>query len=214
VTTGKLISFEGLDGAGKTTQMGMLQAWLERQHIPFMRTREPGGTTLGAELRLLLLSRPELHITALAEAFLFQADRAQHFDELIVPALAEGKLVITDRCLDSSIAYQGAGRELGTELIEHLSLLATRGRVPDLTILLDLEPANVRTRTDGMDDPHGIRGQQTHFDSASELFHQRLRTTFLELARTYPERIKVINAAQPAEQVYAQILAFVQALLI
>lgn len=213
MATGHLISFEGLDGAGKTTQMSMLEAWLELRHIPYIRTREPGGTALGAELRSLLLSRPDLHITALAEAFLFQADRAQHFDELILPALAEGKIVITDRCLDSSIAYQGTGRDLGSELIKHLSLLATHGHVPDLTILLDLDPANVRTRTNGADDQHGTREQQTHFDSASEQFHQRLRATFLELARTYPERIKVIDAAQPAEQVHEQIVALVQKVL-
>ena len=107
---GCLISFEGLDGAGKTTQMDLLRQWVERHHIPYLQTREPGGTLLGNELRQLLLKRPDLTITPLAEAFLFQADRAQHFAQVILPQLANGKLVITDRCLDSSIAYQGGAR--------------------------------------------------------------------------------------------------------
>src|SRR6266496_4558326 len=106
---GRLIAFEGLDGSGKTTQMDLLGRWLKLQGIPYIRTREPGGTPLGKEVRQLLLNRPDLAITPLAEAFLFQADRAQHFESLILPALANGTLVITDRCLDSSIAYQGGG---------------------------------------------------------------------------------------------------------
>ncbi len=137
---GRLISFEGLDGAGKTTQMELLERWLAERHIAYIRTREPGGTPLGTELRHLLLHRPELKITPLAEALLFQADRAQHFSTVVIPALHEGRLVITDRCFDASIAYQGYARGVGVELVERLSLLATQGRVPDLTILLDLDP--------------------------------------------------------------------------
>src|SRR5581483_9244297 len=126
---GKLISFEGLDGAGKTTQIELLERWLVSRRIAYVRTREPGGTPLGVEIRNLLLNRPELAITPLAEAFLFQADRAQHFDKVVLPALNEGKLVITDRFFDASIAYQGYARGLGGELIESLSLLATRNYV-------------------------------------------------------------------------------------
>ena len=133
---GRLISFEGLDGAGKTTQMDLLGQWLGAQHIPYVRTREPGGTPLGVEIRQLLLTRPELAITPLAEAFLFQADRAQHFAQVVLPALAEGKLVITDRCFDASIAYQGYARGVGIELVARLSVIATQGHIPNLTILL------------------------------------------------------------------------------
>jgi len=136
---GYLISFEGLDGAGKTTQMDMLARWLEASQRDYIRTREPGGTPLGSEIRNILFSRPDLSITPLAEAFLFQADRAQHFATLLLPALAAGKIVITDRCFDSSIAYQGAAQGIGVELIEQLSMIATQGHVPDLTILLDLD---------------------------------------------------------------------------
>src|SRR6266699_4243322 len=123
--------------------MDLLERWLQAHGVPYVRTREPGGTPLGFELRRLLLNRPDLAIVPLAEAFLFQADRAQHFATLVIPALSEGKLVITDRCFDASIAYQGFARGVGVELIEQLSLLATQGRVPNLTILLDLDPTQV-----------------------------------------------------------------------
>src|SRR3989442_13177518 len=118
------------------------------QQMPYLRTREPGGTPLGIEIRQLLLNRPELGIVPLAEAFLFQADRAQHFATLVIPALREGKLVITDRCYDASIAYQGYARGVGAELVEQLSLLATQGYQPELTILLDLDPSEVHRRID------------------------------------------------------------------
>ena len=110
---GKLISFEGLDGAGKTTQIELLTHWLQARGIPYLHTREPGGTPLGAEIRRLLFERPDLDITPLAEAFLFQADRAHHFSTLVLPALEAGTLVVTDRCFDASIAYQGFARNVG-----------------------------------------------------------------------------------------------------
>src|SRR5437588_11794453 len=155
--------------------MDLLGQWLEAQHIPYVRTREPGGTPLGVEIRHLVLNRPELAITPLAEAFLFQADRAQHFAVLVIPALDEGKLVITDRCFDASIAYQGYARGVGVELIEQLSLLATQGRVPDLTILLDLDPTQVYVRTDAAGDQSGLREKQTRFDTEAESFHRRVQ---------------------------------------
>ena len=113
---GYLISFEGLDGAGKTTQVELLERWFRERSLSYIRTREPGGTPLGVEIRNLLFSRSDLVLTALAEAFLFQADRAQHFATVILPALAQGNHVITDRCFDSSIAYQGATRGVGEAL--------------------------------------------------------------------------------------------------
>lgn len=143
MSKGRLVSFEGIDGAGKTTQIQMLEDWLKTQDTEYLLTREPGGTPLGVKIRELLLYHPELVITALAEAFLFQADRAQHFDKVVIPALKEGKLVITDRSLDASIAYQGYARGVGVKFVEELSLVATQGHVPDLTILLDLNPAQV-----------------------------------------------------------------------
>src|ERR1700693_2997877 len=141
--------------------MGLFEHWLEAHYLPYLRTREPGGTSLGIEIRQLLLNRPELAITPLAEAFLFQADRAQHFAELVIPALQAGKLVITDRCYDASIAYQGVARGVGAELVEQLSMLAPQGIQPDLTILLDLDPSQVRNRTDVISDSSGTREART-----------------------------------------------------
>lgn len=210
---GYLISFEGLDGAGKTTQMELLARWLYAAQQPYIRTREPGGTPLGGEIRQLLFHRPDLTITPLAEAFLFQADRAQHFSTVIIPALTAGNVVITDRCFDSSIAYQGVARGVGAALVEQLSLIAIQGYVPDLTILLDLDATKVRERTDQTQDQSGQRQQRSRFDAESEQFHQRLRDTFLLLARTYPDRIKVIDAAQPSEQAHREIVALVERLL-
>ncbi len=210
---GYLISFEGLDGAGKTTQLLLLETWLARQQIPYLLTREPGGTALGSEIRQLLLYRPELALSPLAEAFLFQADRAQHFVTVVEPQLASGTLIVSDRCLDSSIAYQGAGRGLGVEFIEQLSLLATQGRVPDLTILLDLDPDRVQVRTDNTQDTSGLRETQSRFDREEKAFHARLRQAFLDLAHKYPKRIKVINAAQTPDTIHSQIIHELESLL-
>ena len=193
--------------------MELLEQWLSSRAVPFVRTREPGGTELGIEIRHLLLNRPELGITPLAEAFLFQADRAQHFAMLVLPALETGKLVITDRCFDASIAYQGFARGLDPKLIEQLSMLATQGRVPDLTILLDLNPDQVHTRTNTTNDTSGRREAQTRFDTEAELFHQRVREGFLTLARAHPERIKVIDASHSPEEIHREIIGLVEPLL-
>jgi len=227
VDTGRLISFEGLDGAGKTTQIELLANWLNRQQIRYLRTREPGGTPLGSEIRQLLLHRPELEITPLAEALLFQADRAQHFARVVLPALEAGTLVITDRCLDASIAYQGFARGVGVELVERLSLLATQGRVPDLTILLDLDPGQVHQRTGVMErslrsafqspaptnDQRGLREEQNRFDIEAESFHRRVQEGFRLLARAHPERIKVVDASHSPQQIHEEIVKLVESLI-
>jgi len=213
VNKGRLISFEGLDGAGKTTQMGLLERWLEARGMPYIRTREPGGTPLGLEVRSLLLNRPELAIVPLAEAFLFQADRAQHFATLVIPALREGKLVITDRCFDASIAYQGFARGVGAELVEQLSMLATQGYKPDLTILLDLDPSQVHRRTDLAADLSGTREERTRFDTEGEEFHKRVQEGFRSLARAHPERIKVVDASRSPEEIHKEIVGLVKSLL-
>lgn len=213
MSRGCLISFEGLDGAGKTTQIDLLERWFREQSLPYIRTREPGGTPLGVEIRTLLFNRSDLTLTPLAEAFLFQADRAQHFATVILPALAQGSHVITDRCFDSSIAYQGAARGVGETLVERLSLIATQDHKPDLTLLLDLDPANVGIRTDITRNPGSRREQQSRFDIASELFQCDLRDAFMELAHRYPERIKVIDASRTPEQIHQNVVQFVRELL-
>ena len=213
MSRGKLISFEGLDGSGKTTQMDLLERWFIARQLPYLRTREPGGTRLGVEIRQLLFHRPDIVLTPLAEAFLFQADRAQHFTDVVLPALETGIHVVTDRCFDSSIAYQGVARGVGVEVTERLSLLATQGHVPDLTILLDLDPEQVHARTDASHDQSGLREQQSRFDAENEAFHRQLREAFLMLAAKYPQRIHVLNAAQPQEQIHQQIVALVSDVL-
>ena len=213
MSKGRLISFEGLDGAGKTTQMDLLERWLQSHVVPYVRTREPGGTPLGVEIRRLLLNHPELAIDPLAEAFLFQADRAQHFARLVIPALGEGKLVITDRCFDASIAYQGYGRGVGAELVEQLSMLATRRHVPDLTILLDLDPSEVHMRTDPSGGRSGTREERTRFDAEAEDFHRRVQEGFRVLASAHPERIKVVDASRSPEEIHREITRLVGPLL-
>lgn len=213
MSRGYLISFEGLDGAGKTTQIDLLARWFKAQSLPYKLTREPGGTPLGIEIRTLLFNRSDLTLTPLAEAFLFQADRAQHFATLILPLLAQGTHVITDRCFDSSIAYQGAARGVGEALVERLSLVATQDYQPDLTLLLDLDPANVGIRTDITRNPGSQREHQSRFDAESEQFQLSLRTAFMKLAHKYPTRIKVIDAALTPEQIHQQIVRFVSELL-
>src|SRR6266581_891562 len=193
--------------------MELLERWLAERHIAYIRTREPGGTPLGTELRHLLLHRPELKITPLAEALLFQADRAQHFSTVVIPALHEGRLVITDRCFDASIAYQGYARGVGVELVARLSVIATQGHVPNLTILLDLDPSQVHTRTDTRNDQGGLREEQTRFDKEAEQFHRRVREAFLTLARLYPERIKALDASRTPQEIHEDIIALVKPLL-
>ena len=210
---GRLISFEGLDGAGKTTQMRLLEQWLQARNIAVIRTLEPGGTPLGVEIRRIVLNRPDLAIVPLAEAFLFQADRAQHFARLVIPALQEGKLVITDRCYDASIVYQGYARGVGVELVEQLSMLATQGVQTDLTILLDLDPSQVHSRTETTSDQSGPREERNRFDVEAEAFHRRVREGFQMLARTYPARIKVVDASQTVEEIHREIVELVKALL-
>jgi dTMP kinase len=210
---GFLISFEGLDGAGKTTQIDLFEHWLERLGISYIRTREPGGTPLGLEIRQLLFQHPELSITPLAEAFLFQADRAQHFEKLVLPALADGKVVVSDRCFDSSIAYQGVAQGVGSDVIEQLSLLATQSHVPDLTFFLDLDPMLVHARTSKARQYQGQLEEQSRFDRESVQFHSRLRQAFLALEQAHPQRIKRIDAAQIPEKVHQDIVALAEKLL-
>jgi dTMP kinase len=212
-TRGKLISFEGLDGAGKTTQIELLSRWLDERHVSYIRTREPGGTPVGLEIRRLLFERPDLELTPLAEAFLFQADRAQHFSKLVLPALEAGTLVITDRCFDASIAYQGFARNVGPELVAQLSMIATQGHIPDLTILLDLDPDQVQRRTNPANDASGLRKAPSRFDSATETFHARVRQGFRLIARAHPARIKIVEASRPPEEIHREIVRLVEPLL-
>ena len=192
------VTFEGLDGSGKSTQAELLRARLEADGFDVVSTREPGGTELGERVRDLVLHGG--HVTPWAEALLYAAARAQHVDEVIRPALERGASVICDRYLDSSVAYQGVGRELGLERVLELNLAAVGGLLPDRTFLLSLEPAEIGSRLGGVHD---------RLERESAEFHARAAAAYRDLAGRYPERIVVLDAARPpdelAEEVYGSL---------
>ncbi|WP_422115568.1 dTMP kinase [Brachybacterium sp. UNK5269] len=199
---GVFISFEGGDGAGKSTQMQMLQEHLVTERSVaeelILTTREPGGTSLGESIRDLLLHGE--HVDPRAEALLYAADRAHHIATVVRPHLARGGLVLGDRYLDSSIAYQGAGRALDPDEIGSLSLWAADGLLPHRTILLDAPTQTLHERRPS---------QRDRLEEAGAEFHEAVRTEFLELAAADPERFAVIDGTLPREEVHAQVLAAV-----
>ncbi len=187
---GVFLSFEGGDGVGKTTQIAILVEWLRAQGHEVVATREPGGTELGLELRAAVLHGG--HVSPRTEALLYATDRAHHVDTVVRPALERGAVVVTDRYLDSSVAYQGNGRDLGARDVERLSLWATEGLLPALTVLLDLDPAVGLTR---------LTGSPDRLESAGAEFHARTRRAFLERAATDPGRWLVLDASAPVEEI-------------
>ncbi|WP_309069752.1 dTMP kinase [Microbacterium sp.] len=203
---GLWITFEGGDGSGKTTQARLLQEWLEATGRTVVRTREPGGTEVGVLIRDIVLHHRG-DIAARAEALLYAADRAHHVETLVTPALARGEVVIQDRYLDSSVAYQGAGRVLDATEVRDLSLWATGGALPDVTVLLDLDPAAARVRLDAADKPFD------RLEAEKADFHARVRTAFLALAEAEPERFLVLDASRSIEQLAAAVRARVEPLL-
>lgn len=183
---GRFIALEGGDGAGKSTQVTLLAQWLAEAGVPALTTREPGGTSLGVALREVLLHSDE-RISPRAEALLFAADRAQHVAVLLEPALAAGQWVVTDRYVDSSIAYQGAGRQLERAEIAQVSAWATGGLTPDLTVVLDVPVEVGAARREGPAD---------RMESAPDSFHAQVRQGFLDLAAAAPQRYLVLDATQ------------------
>jgi dTMP kinase len=203
---GLFVTFEGGDGVGKTTQATLLEEWLTDAGRTVVRTREPGGTEVGVLIRdIVLHHRGE--VSPRAEALLYAADRAHHVETVVKPALARGEVVIQDRYLDSSVAYQGAGRVLGRDEVRELSLWATAGLLPDLTVLLDLEPAAARARLDADDKPFD------RLEAEQESFHARVRAEFLALAAAEPGRFLVLDAASSPGDLAGSIRERVGALL-
>ena len=184
---GLWITFEGGDGSGKTTQSALLSAWLGEQGRTVLHTREPGGSEVGQLIRDIVLHHRG-DIAPRAEALLYAADRAHHVATVVRPALARGEVVIQDRYLDSSVAYQGAGRVLDANEVRDLSLWATEGALPALTVLLDLDPQVARHRLDADDKPFD------RLEAEKAEFHERVRAAFLGLAAAEPERFLVLDA--------------------
>ncbi|WP_024285807.1 dTMP kinase [Cellulomonas sp. KRMCY2] len=199
---GVFISFEGGDGVGKSTQLRLLAQWLSAGGREVVTTREPGGTVLGSALRDAVLHGD--HVSARTEALLYATDRAHHVDTVVRPALARGAVVLTDRYLDSSVAYQGNGRDLGADEVERLSLWATEGLLPQLTVLLDLDPSVGLTRLTGAPD---------RLERAGSDFHARTRQAFLDRAATGGPRWLVLDASGTAEDLQAAIRGRVAELL-
>jgi dTMP kinase len=200
---GRFIVFEGGEGCGKTTQIHLLKPWLESQ-ASILITREPGGTDLGGQIRRLLLEPTDEAMNSRTELLLYAADRAQHVEHCIRPALAAGQLVLCDRYTDSTIAYQGYGRGIDRGLIDQLNHIATGGLVPDLTLWLDLDVTVGLQRAQA-------RGQADRMERADLAFHQAVREGFTEIAAANPERIVRIDADRPVEDVSAAIKAAIGA---
>ena len=188
---GFFIVFEGGDGAGKSTQVKKLTQKLESLNETVVLTREPGGTELGKKIREILLDQDEFEVTPRMEALLFAADRSINMSQNIKPALEKGSVVIGDRHIDSSIAYQGVGRGLGAQTIEDISRWAVQGIVPDLTVLLDVDANTGQSRLESKD----------RLDRESADFHNKVNQAFRDLAKANPERYIVIDAAKPVDEI-------------
>lgn len=200
-TPGIFLTLEGDDGVGKSTQADLLASWLEQRGCTVLRVHEPGGTRLGEKIRTLLLDREDDAMTPLAELLLFEAARAQVMDEVIEPALARGEVVVCDRFTDSTLAYQGYGRELGASLVRSTNDLACGGRYPDRTLLLVLDDDVARERVES----RSADGTGDRMESAGGAFRTRLRAGFDEIATAEPERVRIVDANGSVEQVHERI---------
>ena len=197
------VTFEGIEGSGKSTQLRQLAAELRRRGRDVLETREPGATRAGAAIRDLLLTADGAPLTPLAELFLYCADRTQHLDEIVRPALAAGRVVLCDRFSDSTIAYQGYGRGLPLDTVRALDASARRGLEPTLTILLDCPAGAGLARARG----RSRSAAPDRFEAEANAFHERVRAGFLELAAASPTRFVVVDAGAPLTEVGARVLA-------
>jgi dTMP kinase len=201
---GAFITFEGIDGCGKSTQLRLLASELRVRGLDVVTTREPGGTTLGQRLRAALLDVQE-QVDPLAELLVFAADRAQHVRRLLMPALEANQIVLSDRYADATTAYQGAGRGFGADLISEIVQLATGGLQPDLTLLFDLSVAEsaVRTRRRVASKHHD------RLDIEDASFHTRVRNAYLEIAEAHPERVRIIDARSSVQETHHAVMKLV-----
>ncbi|HWO40764.1 MAG TPA: dTMP kinase [Candidatus Eisenbacteria bacterium] len=200
----RFITFEGGDGTGKSTQVKLLERYLTSLGVPCVATREPGGTGLGKLIRQALLEVGEKAVAPSTELFLYLADRAQHIEEVIAPALEQGKIVLCDRHTDSTLAYQGYGRGIDLRLLRRLNEMIDRGIKPDLTFLLDCPVATGLLRTARRRSQESFSAED-RFEREKIEFHERVRRGFLEMARAEPERFYVICASRSVEAISEEI---------
>ena len=201
------ITFEGIEGSGKSTQMNMLHAHLLRMEVDVLATQEPGGTRIGEEIRRILLNPAFAEMHPMTETVLYAADRAQHFHEVIKPALDAGKVVICDRFIDSNIAYQGVARRVGMEGVQNLNEWITEDRHPDLTFLLDV-PIRL-----GMKRMEERRGVPDRIEGEAPSFHEQVQEAYKTLAKFFPKRFKVLNGADKPENIHHLVMQEVSRLL-
>lgn len=195
---GKFITIEGTEGVGKTTNIEFIKQWLTQQSIAFVSTREPGGTPLAEEIRQLLLANRDEAVCSTSELLMMFAGRAQHIEQLIEPQLDSGNWVLCDRFTDATYAYQGAGREMGTELISSLETMVQGDMRPDLTLILDIPVEQGLERASKRSEPDRFELEKTDF-------FNRVRHAYLGMATTHPERYKIIDASLPLPDVQLQI---------
>ena len=200
-----LVTFEGIEGSGKSSQAELLFSWLREQGMDPLLSLEPGGSSLGRELRRILLDAGNTELTDEAELFLYLADRAQHVAQVLRPSLNQGRPVIVDRYIDSTLAYQGYGRGVHPEHIPELNRLATQGVLPDLTFLLDLEAETGLRRARQRNAQDGASQSEGRFEAQELEFHRRVRQGYLEMADREPERVLRLDAELPVQEIQSEI---------
>ncbi len=201
---GAFITFEGIEGSGKSTQIALLHDYLLEQGRAVTLTREPGGTPIGDQIRKVLLDPANKVLDPTAELLLYAASRAQHLREVILPALAEGRIVLCDRFSDATMAYQGYGRGLSVPTIRELDRIVTAGLRPNLTVLLDIDARTGVGRARGRNAERGLHGE-ARFENEDIAFHTRVRDGYHLLAREEPDRIRLVNAARPPDEIQKEI---------
>jgi len=201
---GTFITFEGIEGSGKSTQIALLANYLTARGVRHVLTREPGGTLIGDQIRKILLDPANKALDPAAELLLYAASRAQHLREIIIPALASGANVLCDRFSDATLAYQGYGRGLDIEMIRALDRIVTAGMRPDLTLLFDIEAASSIARARGRNNSRGLEAE-ARFENEELAFHERVRRGYLALVAQEPERIQVVDASSSAEAIQAKV---------
>ena len=200
---GKFITFEGCDGCGKSTQLKLLSAYLEKENIPHLFTREPGGGKISEAIREILLNGKNSEMTDECEALLYAAARVQHLSDKVEPALQENKLVICDRYVDSSLAYQAYARGLGEDFIKSINAFALKEYAPDCTIFIELTPEEAFARKHGAD-------ENDRLEQAGMAFHKRVYEGYMAIAKAEPNRVAVINGRQTPEQIFACVVTALQ----